>query len=104
HARDNQFKADVDVFFFRPAFEISPDQPIVQTVSTAFESTCNRVPTFGGIWAWLDSAILAQAGIPAVIFGPSGDGQHAAVEYVDMESVVTTTKVLVQTITDFCNP
>ncbi len=104
HARDDQFKADVDVFFFRPAFEISRDQPIVQSIRTAFESTCNRTPAFEGMWAWLDSAILAQAGIPAVIFGPSGDGEHAAIEYVDVESVITTAKVLVQTIMDFCNP
>jgi acetylornithine deacetylase len=101
---DEQFKADFDVFFFRPAFEISPDQSIVQTVSRAFESTCGRTPKFEGMWAWLDSAILAQAGIPTVIFGPSGDGAHAAVEYVDVDSVVTTTQLLIEIITDFCNP
>jgi acetylornithine deacetylase len=99
---DEQFKTDFDVFFFRPAFEISPDQPIVQTVSRAYESTLSKPPSFEGMWAWLDSAILAQAGIPAVIFGPSGDGAHAAVEYVDADSVITTTKVLVQSIIDFC--
>ncbi len=102
--RDDQFKADFDVFFFRPAFEISREQPIVQSVSRAFESIYNRTPKFEGMWAWLDSAILAQAGIPTVIFGPSGDGEHAAVEYVDVDSVITTTNVLVQTILDFCNP
>lgn len=102
--QDDQFKADFDVFFFRPAFEISPDQPIVQTVSRAFESICHRAPKYEGLWAWLDSAILAQAGIPTVIFGPSGDGAHAAVEYVDIESIMTTTQVLVQSIIDFCNP
>lgn len=94
----------LDVFFFRPAFEMAPDQPIVQCVRRAFESTCNRNPEFKGMWAWLDSAILAQAGIPTVIFGPSGDGAHAAVEYVDVDSVITTTQVLFQTIMDFCNP
>ncbi|MGD9235101.1 MAG: ArgE/DapE family deacylase [Desulfobacterales bacterium] len=102
-SRDNQFRADLDVFLFRPAYEISPDQPIVQGVQRAFESTCHRMPEFKGSWAWLDSAILAQAGIPTVIFGPSGDGEHAAVEYADVDSVVTTTRVLVQTIMDFCN-
>ena len=101
--QDEQFKADFDVFFFRPAFEISPDQPIVQTVSRAFESICQRAPKFEGLSGWLDSAILAQAGIPSVIFGPSGEGAHAAVEYVDVESVITTTHVLVQAIVDFCN-
>ncbi len=102
--KDDQFKANYDVFFFRPAFEISPDQPIVKTVSRAFESICRRAPKYEGMWAWLDSAILAQAGIPAVIFGPSGDGAHAVVEYVDVKSVITTTRVLIQSIIDFCNP
>lgn len=102
--QDDQFKADFDVFFLRPAFEISPDQPIVQTVSRAFESICHRASKFEGVWGWLDSAILAQAGIPTVIFGPSGVGAHAAVEYADVESVITTTQVLGQSIIDFCNP
>jgi acetylornithine deacetylase len=102
--QDDRFKADFDVFFFRPAFEISPDQPIVQTVSRSYESTFNKPPGFEGMWGWLDSAILAQAGIPAVIFGPSGDGAHAAVEYVDVDSVITTAEVLVRSITNFCDP
>jgi acetylornithine deacetylase len=102
--QDDQFKADFDVFFFRPAFEISPDQPIVQTVSRAYASTLNEPPKFEGMWAWLDSAILAQAGIPTVIFGPSGDGAHAVVEYADVASVITTINILIRSIIDFCNP
>ena len=102
--QDDQFKADFDVFFLRPAFEISPDQPIVQTVSRAFESICRRSSEFAGMWGWLDSAILAQAGIPTVIFGPSGAGAHAAVEYADVDSIVTTCQVLVQSIIDYCTP
>ena len=102
-SQDDQFKADFDVFFFRPAYEISPDQPIVQTVSRACQSIRHQAPKYEGMWAWLDSAILAQAGIPTVIFGPSGDGLHAAVEYVDVDSVVTTAEVLVRSITNFCN-
>ncbi len=100
--QDDQFKADFDVFFFRPAFEISPDQPIVQTVSRACQSIRHQAPKYEGMWAWLDSAILAQAGIPTVIFGPSGDGAHAAVEYVDVDSVITTAEVLVRSIMNFC--
>ncbi|MGD2184621.1 MAG: ArgE/DapE family deacylase [Desulfobacterales bacterium] len=100
--QDDQFKADYNVFFFRPAFEISPDQPIVQTVSRAYASTLNKPPKFEGMWAWLDSAILAQAGIPTVIFGPRGDGAHAVVEYADVASVMTTTNILIRSTIDFC--
>ena len=31
-----------------------------------------------------DSAVFAAAGIPTVIFGPGGEGAHAAVEWVDL--------------------
>jgi acetylornithine deacetylase len=102
-SRDDQFKANFEIFFFRPAYEISPDQPIVQTVSRACKSIRRQAPKYEGMWAWLDSAILAQAGIPTVILGPSGDGAHAAVEYVDVDSVITTAEVLVRSITNFCN-
>jgi acetylornithine deacetylase len=102
--QDDRFKADFDIFFFRPAYEISADQPIVQTVSRAYQSIRHQPPKYEGMWGWLDSAILAQAGIPTVIFGPSGDGAHAAVEYADVDSVVTTADVLVRSIMDFCNP
>jgi acetylornithine deacetylase len=52
---------------------------------------------------WMDAALLTEAGIPTVIFGPSGDGPHAAVEYVDFDSVVRTTKILIELLVDFCD-
>jgi acetylornithine deacetylase len=50
----------------------------------------------------MDSAILAEAGIPTVIFGPSGEGLHAAIEYVDFDSVIVSTNILADTIVEFC--
>ena len=44
----------------------------------------------------------AEVGIPTVIFGPSGEGLHASTEYVDFDTVLITTKVLIETIVDFC--
>jgi acetylornithine deacetylase len=35
----------------------------------------------------MDMALLNQAGIPTVAFGPSGEGAHADVEWVDLPSV-----------------
>ncbi len=63
----------------------------------------NKPSEYAGSSGWLDSAILDEAGIPTVIFGPGGEGLHAAVEYVDFETVVDTAKVLSGTIADFCN-
>jgi len=36
---------------------------------------------------WADSALLAAAGIPTVLFGPRGDGLHTEVEWVDVPSL-----------------
>ena len=43
----------------------------------------------------MDSAILDQAGIPTVVFGPGGEGAHAVVEWVDLASVERCAEVLV---------
>jgi acetylornithine deacetylase len=48
------------------------------------------------MFAWLDSAILGRAGIPTAIYGPSGEGAHAAIEYVELESVYRCAAVLAE--------
>ena len=55
-----------------------------------------------GVTFWTDAALLSEKGIPTVIFGPSGGGLHAAIEYVEMESVYQTAEILAHTILDFC--
>ena len=49
-----------------------------------------------------DAAHYAGAGVPGVIFGAIGEGFHGDDEYVDVASVVETTKVLAATILDYC--
>src|SRR5205807_2030629 len=68
----------------------------------AFPSAAPPSPEYVGQAAWFDAALLAEAGIPAVIFGPSGAGWHAAVEYADLPSVAACAQVLAQVILDFC--
>ena len=40
-----------------------------------------------GVAYWMDMALLNAAGIPAVAYGPTGEGEHADVEWVDLASV-----------------
>jgi acetylornithine deacetylase len=40
--------------------------------------------------------------VDGVIFGPSGDGFHGVDEYVDIESLVETTKVIAASVIDWC--
>ena len=44
-------------------------------------------PTPFGKPGWMDSALLAAAGTPSVVFGPGGEGAHALVEWVDLDDV-----------------
>ena len=48
------------------------------------------------------SAILDQAGIPTVIFGPGGAGAHETLEWVDLVAVDRCAEVLVAVATEFC--
>lgn len=101
-AADPEFRAQNEVFFYRPSFEVSPEEPVVQALKGACVEVLGREPAFSGTNPWLDSAILKDAGIPTAVFGPWGGGAHAAVEWVDFRSVVDVAKVLSQAIASFC--
>ncbi len=101
-ADDRDFKAHLDVYFQRPPLEISRDETIVKCIDDAFRKVMEKAPEYTAAGHWMDSAIMEAEGIPTVIFGPKGHGAHAAVEYIEFDSVVSTAKVLEQTILDFC--
>jgi acetylornithine deacetylase/succinyl-diaminopimelate desuccinylase-like protein len=50
----------------------------------------------------MDSGILVEAGIPCVAFGPVGNGEHTAGEWVDLRSVDDCAGVLVEVAREFC--
>lgn len=96
-AADPQFKASVKMDFTQPGYEIAQDAPIVQTMDAAYQAVVGSPPTYMGMFAWLDSAILQQAGIPTVILGPGGTGMHAAVEYVNLDDVYRCAAIIAET-------
>ncbi len=101
--KDAQFKANFEMFFTRSPFEISKEETIVQSLIRSHHVLGMETPEFKGLGGWMESALLLEAGIPPAIFGPSGSGAHAAVEYVDFESVLSTTEILIKTLVDFCD-
>jgi acetylornithine deacetylase len=98
-AADPDFNAAVEVDFTRPGYEISQSAPIIQTLGQAYRGVTHAEPNFGGMFGWLDSAILGRAGIPTAIYGPRGEGAHAAVEYVELDSVYRCAAVLADAVT-----
>ncbi|MDH4617112.1 ArgE/DapE family deacylase [Brevibacillus sp. AY1] len=99
---DESFRAEAELFFWREPFEVSTDEPIFRAMHAAFERKMQRSPEISGFSGWADSALLQGAGIPTLLFGPVGVGLHAAVEYVEADSLVDMAHILVETICDFC--
>jgi acetylornithine deacetylase len=104
-ARDPEFSATVRGLGSRPAYEISPDAPIVQLVRAAIKKTIGSTAAeqLVGMAAWTDTALLAGAGISGIVFGPSGRGLHGKEEYVELDSVVECSEVLLEAIRSACS-
>lgn len=102
HEADEQFRGSVEIGLSRPGYEIERSAPIVQTLERAIVEESEQPPAYRGMWAWMDSAILSRAGIPTVMYGPSGEGMHAATEYVNLDSVYLCAAVYTRVIAAWC--
>lgn len=84
-----------------PPMNTPTDHPLVKSV-VARKTELGRAPQIRGFEAVADSAHYAGAGMDGVIFGPDGDGLHGEDEYVDVESLIETAKVIAATTIDWC--
>ncbi len=55
-----------------------------------------------GVPFWADSALIADAGIPTVLYGPVGAGAHAVEEWVELASVERVREVVLSTAVAWC--
>ena len=101
-AQDSTFRADLTMGISRDPFHVSETQPIVRLLNEVATTHLGRVPATVGAGGWMDSALLSAAGIPTVIFGPTGEGAHADVEWVDLDSAATCANVLTAVTMEFC--
>jgi acetylornithine deacetylase len=99
---DASFIAGARAFFVRDPFEVERTASIVRTLDSAAARVLGRPAEHIGDTPWMDSALLAAQGIETVVFGPHGAGAHADEEWVDVESVVQTTEVLIETARRWC--
>ncbi len=101
-AADPAFEAAWTTLLVRQPFETAVDAGIVRALETASAAVLGEVPIHAGEHPWMDSALLADAGIETVVMGPSGAGAHAAEEWVDLESVHRFAEILVETARRWC--
>ncbi len=99
---DPTFKATVKSLFVRHPFEVSPGAALVQTLEQTGTKVLGQKPALVGQTPWMDSALLAEAGIETVVMGPVGAGAHAHEEWVDLESLVDLAHILALTAVEYC--
>jgi acetylornithine deacetylase len=101
-ASDTAFEAEARLLFSRPPYEVPGGHPIAQALGRAARAVTGRSQPFGGMSFWTDAAVLGEAGIPAVLYGPGGAGLHSAEEFVVLEDVRTCRDVLVDLAREWC--
>ncbi len=87
----------------RPPLSTSPDARVVG----ALESACRSVlgsAVLGSAPFWTDAAMMSEAGIESVVFGPKGGGLHSASEWVELGSVRAVADVLAAAVKELCAP
>lgn len=84
-----------------PPVETPTDHEIIQSIAASRARTGLSTQTQGFV-AVADTAFYSGAGVPAIIYGPGGNGIHAVDEYVEVESLVDTTKHLAAAIIGWC--
>lgn len=94
--------AEVRLLLDRPPLVCDREAPVVRHLREAVAAITGVVPTEAGVPYWMDAALFAAAGVPAANYGPSGAGAHEAVEWVDLDSVVTCARVLAEAARRFC--
>ncbi|MCA1583198.1 MAG: M20/M25/M40 family metallo-hydrolase, partial [Acidobacteria bacterium] len=100
-AQDAEFRAAAKSMFARSPYEIAPTHPLPRTLASAARRA-GHASTETGMSFWTDAAILGGAGIPSVLFGPTGAGLHGLDEWVDVASVVLCRDVLAELIQEWC--
>ncbi|MGH3285185.1 MAG: M20/M25/M40 family metallo-hydrolase, partial [Streptosporangiaceae bacterium] len=96
---DPRLTVNARTILHRRPMETPPAAPIVQALIAAAGPGTSVAP----MSYWADSAFLAAAGIPTVLYGPEGEGAHADTEWVSRSGTSTATTVLTQLTQDFCS-
>jgi len=91
-----ELRAEVVVVGSQAPSDVAPDAPVVESLRRSLVSSGEEIRV-EGLSAWTDAALLNEAGIPAICFGP-GDIllAHAAEEWVPLDEIERVTRVLEQ--------
>lgn len=102
-AEDPTVTAGVRTVVAREPFEAPAESDIEHLLMAAAAAERGDAPKRLGAPYWTDAALVAAAGIPTVLFGPTGGGIHQPTEWLDVASAAAFQRVLHDVITAFCS-
>ncbi len=92
---DGDFSASAEVVFARRPYELDANDVFVRAMQDAARAAGIQAE-LAGVSFWADSAVLGEAGIASVLFGPGGAGLHGLEEYVRLDDVTGCEAALVE--------
>jgi acetylornithine deacetylase len=96
-----EFRAAIRWLFGRQPYELRSGHDLPAALEGAL-ACVGRETRRVGVAFWTDAAILGEAGIPTVIFGPGGAGLHSVEEFVRLDEVIACRDTLVELARAFC--
>ncbi|CAD0107292.1 unnamed protein product [Aureobasidium uvarum] len=103
-AADKKFKFEMPKVLFerRPLLPMIETHPLLVVTRKAITDVQGETQVqFTAAKFWTDAALLSEAGIPSLVFGPVGEGLHGKDEWVDVESIKIVEQVMRKTIERF---
>jgi acetylornithine deacetylase len=98
-----EFDARVTLSTAQLPSDVPVDSPIVERLRGALER--EQLPVkIEGLSAWTDAALLNEAGIPTICFGPGDIAlAHSAEEFVPIDEIALATRVLTRVVREWCD-
>jgi acetylornithine deacetylase/succinyl-diaminopimelate desuccinylase-like protein len=101
-ARLPDFAAEIRIQVERDPFKAEGHEVLLAAVHAAGTRTLGHPLREVGLNAWADAALMQAAGIPTILFGPTGSNYHAPDEWVSLTSCVQAVGIVTATAADFC--
>lgn len=86
----------------RPTMKLAKTHPLVEKAVVCASEVLGSDPVVKSVPFWCDAALLSAAGVPSIVFGPSGEGLHSKEEWVEVESLIQMEKIYRSLALDIC--
>jgi acetylornithine deacetylase len=96
------FSAEVRIQVERDPFKAEAHEPLLAAANAAAQRTLGHPLRESGLNAWADAALMQAAGIPTLLFGPTGGNYHAPDEWVSLPTCVQAIEIVTATAAEFC--